>query len=263
MTEPRDRRELIVSTAAEMFARKGIRSTTVREIADVVGVLSGSLYHYFSSKDEIVKEILMGFLDTIRAEYDEVLARGLGAAETLREVVLVSLQVARQQPDATAIYQNELRYLRESPQYSEVQAAAADVQRVWLGVIERGVADGAFRDDIAPRIFHRGLAVGPRSAPRRRVLHRAAGRRHHFYLPRRLLRTPRGNQPPRQAARPVARHDGSSSASLKRSRPAPARIAATVCGSRSGVPSLRGDVGRFVCFEPRKLGTCPGGQAAR
>jgi AcrR family transcriptional regulator len=155
MTEPRDRRELIVSTAAEMFARKGIRSTTVREIADVVGVLSGSLYHYFSSKDEIVKEILMGFLDTIRAEYDEVLARGLGAAETLRAVVLVSLQVARQQPDATAIYQNELRYLRESPQYSDVQAAAADVQRVWLGVIERGVADGAFRDDIAPRVFHR------------------------------------------------------------------------------------------------------------
>jgi AcrR family transcriptional regulator len=155
MTEPRDRRELIVSTAAEMFARKGIRSTTVREIADVVGVLSGSLYHYFGSKDEIVKEILMGFLDTIRAEYDEVLARELGAAETLRAVVLVSLQVARQQPDATAIYQNELRYLRESPYYADVQAAAADVQRVWLGVIERGVADGAFRDDIAPRVFHR------------------------------------------------------------------------------------------------------------
>jgi TetR/AcrR family transcriptional regulator, cholesterol catabolism regulator len=155
MTEPRDRRELIVSTAAEMFARKGIRSTTVREIADVVGILSGSLYHYFSSKDEIVKEILMGFLDTIRAEYAEVLARGLDAAETLREVVLVSLQVARQQPAATAIYQNELRYLRESPQYADVQAAAADVQRVWLGVIERGVADGAFRDDIAPRVFHR------------------------------------------------------------------------------------------------------------
>jgi len=155
MTEPRDRRELIVSTAAEMFARKGVRSTTVREIADVVGVLSGSLYHYFSSKDEIVKEILMGFLDAIRAEYDEVLAHGAGAAETLREVVLVSLQVGRQRPDATAIYQNELRYLRESPQYSDVLAAAADVQRVWLGIIEQGVADGTFRDDIPPRIFHR------------------------------------------------------------------------------------------------------------
>jgi len=155
MTEPRDRRELIVSTAAEMFARKGIRSTTVREIADAVGVLSGSLYHYFGSKDDIVREILMSFLDAIRASYAEVLSHGGDAARTLREVVLVSLLVGRQQPDATAIYQNELRYLRESPQFKEVLAAAADVQRVWLEVIERGVTDGAFRDDIAPRIFHR------------------------------------------------------------------------------------------------------------
>jgi AcrR family transcriptional regulator len=155
MTEPVDRRELIVSAAAEMFARKGIRSTTVREIGEAAGVLSGSLYHYFSSKDEIVKEILMGFLNTIRARYYEVLAHGQDAPQMLREIVLASLHVAREQPDATAIYQNELRYLRETPQYSDVQEAAADVQRVWLGVIERGVADGAFRDDIEPRIFHR------------------------------------------------------------------------------------------------------------
>ena len=155
MTEPQDRRELIVATAAEMFARKGIRSTTVREIADAVGVLSGSLYHYFTSKDEIVTEILAGFLDVILARYAEVQAQGNDAAQTLHEVVLASLQVARQRPDATAIYQNELRYLRESPQFKEVLVGAADVQRVWLGVIERGVADGLFRSDISPRIFHR------------------------------------------------------------------------------------------------------------
>ncbi|MGH3262510.1 MAG: TetR/AcrR family transcriptional regulator [Trebonia sp.] len=155
MTEPQDRRELIVATAAEMFARKGIRSTTVREIADAVGVLSGSLYHYFASKDDIVREILAGFLDVILARYAEVLAQDNDAARSLREVVLASLQVARQQPDATAIYQNELRYLRQSPQYQEVLVGAADVQRVWLGVIERGVAEGSFRSDISPRIFHR------------------------------------------------------------------------------------------------------------
>ena len=155
MTEPQDRRELIVATAAEMFARKGIRATTVREIGDAVGLLSGSLYHYFGSKDEIVQEILMDFLDVIRARYEEVAARDLEAAQTLRAVVLVSLEVAKQQPDATAIYQNELRYLRETSQYKEVQLAAAEVQRFWLGVIERGVADGAFRSDISPRVFHR------------------------------------------------------------------------------------------------------------
>jgi TetR/AcrR family transcriptional regulator, cholesterol catabolism regulator len=155
MTESQDRRAVILSTAAEMFARKGIKSTTVREIADAVGVLSGSLYHYFDSKDAMVKDILMGFQDAIRARYGEVLERNEGAAQSLRDLVLASLQVAREQPDATAIYQNELQYLRETPRLKEVQAAASEVQHVWLGVLERGVADGSFRDDVAPRLFYR------------------------------------------------------------------------------------------------------------
>jgi TetR/AcrR family transcriptional regulator, cholesterol catabolism regulator len=155
MNEPQDRRAMILATAAEMFARKGIRSTTVREIADAVGVLSGSLYHYFDSKDAMVKDILMTFQDAIRARYGEVLARDEGAAQSLADLVLASLRIAREQPDATAIYQNELQYLRETPRFKEVQAAASEVQQVWLGILERGVADGSFRDDIAPRVFYR------------------------------------------------------------------------------------------------------------
>jgi AcrR family transcriptional regulator len=155
MTDLQDRRALILVTAAGMFARKGIKSTTVREIADAVGVLSGSLYHYFDSKDAIVAEILKGFLDAIRARYGEVLAQDGDAVQSLQGLVSASLLLAREQPDATAIYQNELQYLRETPRFKEVQAASAEVQRVWLEVIQRGVADGSFRDDIAPRVFYR------------------------------------------------------------------------------------------------------------
>ncbi len=91
MTESVGRRELILTTAAEMFARKGIRSTTVREIADAVGMLSGSLYHYFDAKDSIVEEILMGFLEAIRIDTAKCLARGQGAAKSLHDIVLTSL----------------------------------------------------------------------------------------------------------------------------------------------------------------------------
>ncbi|HVV30488.1 MAG TPA: TetR/AcrR family transcriptional regulator [Mycobacteriales bacterium] len=150
-----DRRALILTRAAELFARKGIGATTVREIADAVGVLSGSLYHHFASKDAIVSEVLAGYLDTIRARYAEVRSSGKNPTDCLRELVLVSLQVAEQQPNPTAIYQNELHYLREQRQFAEIQAAAADVQATWLQVIEAGVADGSFRDDIPPRVFHR------------------------------------------------------------------------------------------------------------
>jgi TetR/AcrR family transcriptional regulator, cholesterol catabolism regulator len=155
MTEVQDRRGLILTSAAEMFARKGIGATTVREIADAVGVLSGSLYHHFESKDAIVEEILTGYLDAIRTSYAQVLASGKNATDSLHDLVLTSLQVASEQPGATAIYQNELHCLREQDRFTGVLAAAASVPRTWLRVIERGVADGSFRDDIAPRVFYR------------------------------------------------------------------------------------------------------------
>ena len=155
MTEVQDRRGLILTSAAEMFARKGIGATTVREIADAVGVLSGSLYHHFESKDAIVEEILTGYLDAIQTRYAQVLASGKNATDSLHDLVLTSLQVASDQPDATAIYQNELHYLREQERFNGVLAGAASVQQTWLRVIERGVADGNFRDDISPRVFYR------------------------------------------------------------------------------------------------------------
>jgi TetR/AcrR family transcriptional regulator, cholesterol catabolism regulator len=155
MAEVQDRRELILSTAAEMFARKGLRATTVRGIADAVGVLSGSLYHYFPSKDAIVQELLTRYLDTITARYAAVLASGKGPADCLHDLVMTSLEVAEEQPHATAIYQNEAQHLREMPVLGSIQSAAAEIQRTWLQVIAAGVADGCFRDDIPSRVFYR------------------------------------------------------------------------------------------------------------
>jgi TetR/AcrR family transcriptional regulator, cholesterol catabolism regulator len=155
MAEVQDRRELILSTAAEMFARKGLRATTVRAIADAVGMLSGSLYHHFPSKDAILDAVLTRYLDAIRSRYAAVLASGKSPAECLHDLVVTSLEVAEEQPHATAIYQNEAQYLRDTPSFHEIQSAVAEVQRAWVQVIEAGVADGSFRDDIPPRVFYR------------------------------------------------------------------------------------------------------------
>jgi TetR/AcrR family transcriptional regulator, cholesterol catabolism regulator len=155
MAEVQDRRELILSTAAEMFARRGLRATTVRGIADAVGVFSGSLYHHFPSKDAILDEVLTRYLDTIRGRYAVVVASGKSPAECLHDLVVTSLEAAEEQPHATAIYQNEAQYLREMPGFRAIQDAAAEIQQTWLEVIEAGVAAGCFRADIPSWVFYR------------------------------------------------------------------------------------------------------------
>jgi TetR/AcrR family transcriptional regulator, cholesterol catabolism regulator len=155
MTEGQDRRELILSTAAELFAQRGLHATTVRQIGDAVGLFSGSLYYYFPSKDAILDELLTRYLDAIRVRYVAVLAAGKSPAETLHDLVVTSLEVAQEHPHAQAIYQNEGQFMREMPGFEQVQSAAADVQQTWLRVIEAGAADGSFRRDIPARVFYR------------------------------------------------------------------------------------------------------------
>ncbi|HEY0877441.1 MAG TPA: TetR/AcrR family transcriptional regulator [Zeimonas sp.] len=51
--EPLDRRQVILDAAAALFAEQGYDSSSIRDIASRVGLLPGSIYHYFASKDEL------------------------------------------------------------------------------------------------------------------------------------------------------------------------------------------------------------------
>src|SRR5262245_43417994 len=54
------RREEILETAAALFASSGLR-TSLKEIADACGILPGSLYHHFESKEALVVELVEGY----------------------------------------------------------------------------------------------------------------------------------------------------------------------------------------------------------
>jgi len=68
------RRDELLELAAMMFAERGLRATTVRDIADSAGILSGSLYHHFKSKEQMVEEVLRDFLDWLFSRYQEIAA---------------------------------------------------------------------------------------------------------------------------------------------------------------------------------------------
>ncbi|HKE74948.1 MAG TPA: TetR/AcrR family transcriptional regulator [Acidimicrobiales bacterium] len=66
------RRTEILETAARLFASSGLR-TSLKQIADACGILPGSLYHHFESKEAIVVELI----ERYRADLDEIAKRAL------------------------------------------------------------------------------------------------------------------------------------------------------------------------------------------
>lgn len=156
MTSP-TRREELLSIAAGLFAERGLRATTVRDIADAAGILSGSLYHHFSSKESIVDEILRGFLDALFGEYRRIVDSGLSPRETLEQLVRASFEAIHRDRDEVAIYQDELKHLRGNPRFEYLRERNTEFREMWTDVLHRGMASGEFRGDLDVRLTYRFL----------------------------------------------------------------------------------------------------------
>jgi AcrR family transcriptional regulator len=66
-----DTRERAVAVALSLFVRQGYTATSLREIAEQLGVTKAALYFHFRTKEEILTAILRGYLDGIRALVDD------------------------------------------------------------------------------------------------------------------------------------------------------------------------------------------------
>ncbi|WP_405808932.1 TetR/AcrR family transcriptional regulator [Streptomyces sp. NBC_00210] len=151
---PERRRELL-DTAAEVFAAQGYNATTVRKIADEAGMLAGSLYYHFDSKESMLDEILSTFLDELWQGYDSVLAAGLGPRETIEALVTESFREIDRHRAAVAIYQKESRHLAAQPRFHYLTDSQQKFEKAWLGTLERGVREQVFRADLDIRLTYR------------------------------------------------------------------------------------------------------------
>lgn len=151
---PERRRELL-DTAAEVFAAQGYNATTVRKIADAAGMLAGSLYYHFDSKESMLDEILSAFLTELWDGYDTVLAAGLDPRQTIEALVTESFREIDRHRAAVAIYQKESRTLSAQPRFHYLSDSQQKFEKAWLGTLERGVAAKVFRADLDIRLTYR------------------------------------------------------------------------------------------------------------
>jgi AcrR family transcriptional regulator len=156
-TASSERRGQLLGIAAQLFADRGLKATTVRDIADAAGILSGSLYHHFDSKESMVDEILRTFLDDLFGAYDEITARGLPPRERLEALVVASFEAIDRQHAAVAIYQNEARHLIEQPRFGYIRDRLAQFRTLWRDLLREGMADGSFAADLDVDLVYRFL----------------------------------------------------------------------------------------------------------
>jgi AcrR family transcriptional regulator len=149
------RRDELLGLAASMFAERGLRATTVRDIADGAGILSGSLYHHFSSKEEMVDELLRDFLDWLFNRYREIVDSETNPLERLKGLFMASFEAIENRHAQVVIYQDEAKRLSSQPRFAYVDERNKEQRKMWLDVLNQGIQEGYFRPDIEVDLVYR------------------------------------------------------------------------------------------------------------
>lgn len=149
------RRDELLALAATMFAERGLRATTVRDIADSAGILSGSLYHHFSSKEEMVDEVLRNFLDWLFARYQEIVATEPNPLERLKGLFMSSFEAIETRHAEVVIYQDEAKRLSSQERFAYVDERNREQRKMWVDVLNQGIKEGYFRPDVDVDLVYR------------------------------------------------------------------------------------------------------------
>ena len=110
----RKRDDVVVAAAAKVFYERGYSAATVQDIADELGILKGSLYHYIKTKEDLLFRLFEEVHKGVEAILEEVLAiEGLNPLERLE--LYVRRQIVHNLNDLVriSIYYHELDRLGE------------------------------------------------------------------------------------------------------------------------------------------------------
>ncbi|WP_246123261.1 TetR/AcrR family transcriptional regulator [Marinobacter maritimus] len=147
VSDPESARGRLLREAARLFREKGYERTTVRDLAAAVGIQSGSLFHHFRTKEEILKAVMV---ETIRLN-TAVMQAAMEAADSnrdkLRALVSAELEsINGQTGEAMAVLVFEWRSLSEVSQ-AEVLKLRDIYEALWLDVLGALKEEGALVAD--------------------------------------------------------------------------------------------------------------------
>jgi AcrR family transcriptional regulator len=168
------RRDEILRAAAGLFATEGYRSTSMREVAAAAGILAGSLYHHFPSKEAIAVELVEQYQADLDRAVRDFGPGGAGPVAALRAFARVIAEVSCRNQAALHISMYDAPTAASPALKAVVRAQPASLDGRWRDLIGAAAAAGVIDEQVDPRILRHvlretmpkaGVMVWERGAP--------------------------------------------------------------------------------------------------
>ncbi len=144
-----DKRRVILNAALRVFARQGFHTCRVSDIADEAGVAYGLVYHYFSSKEEILDTLFLDRWDVMLALIAETDGSDRSPREKLYAIAAFIVDSYGHDPELMKVIIVEVT--RAANTFGRTHLAK--IREAYAGIatiVSAAQRDGAFRDDITP-----------------------------------------------------------------------------------------------------------------
>lgn len=141
------RKEQVIRSAAELFREKGYAASSMRDLAQKLGIEAASLYSHIKSKEEILQSLCFDMAAEFRKSLEEVEKQKVTASEKLKLGIIGHVQVMAKDLIASAVFMNEHRHLSQ-PYLREFLLLRINYINRFKDILEEGVRKGEFKDNI-------------------------------------------------------------------------------------------------------------------
>lgn len=138
------RKEQVIRTAAELFKVKGYAATSMRDLAQAMGIEAASLYSHIKSKEEILRTLCFDMAKQFIQALDEVESQNISNTVKLRAGIIAHVNVMSQDLTASAVFMNEHRHLSQ-PYLKEFLFKRINYINRFKRIIDNGIKVGEFK----------------------------------------------------------------------------------------------------------------------
>lgn len=152
--EPRkkaSKKGLILQKAATMFRQRGFAATSMRDLAETVGIEAASLYNHIRSKNEILEAICFEVANDFNAHMDQVEASAAPALQRIEQVLRFHIRQMIDNFEQVYVSDREWKHLEE-PYLSNFHTQRRTYRQRFAALIEGGIARKEIRPIDAPTV---------------------------------------------------------------------------------------------------------------
>jgi TetR/AcrR family transcriptional regulator, cholesterol catabolism regulator len=143
----------LYAAALELFWQKGFEATSVQEIVELAGLTKGAMYHYFDSKEDLLRVITERSFDVTNVVAHEIAETSASATEAIRRIIAYTVKSIELYQREIGLFFEQWRRRGAEDRLPGTKQKRDEYESVVVRIVEKGIRSGEFKPLEDPRII--------------------------------------------------------------------------------------------------------------